>query len=380
MNSLVPDTPPAAPRRERRRFVPRFSDDPDRRSIQIGIAATLIVHLLLLVFLPKHLGNDLGSTFVARPKPAGQNFNIELTPEQVRQLTPPPKPPQPKHYVETNPNAPANIPDKTDNFAAQNQQAAQPKPSKHPTGDHAEYHTDKKVISNQVVSGQLIKPQPMVIAPPPEPTVKIKTEQQKKQVTAREQNPLPGFDKNIGESKNAFGSQIAQSSPNARNLPKKVVGTPDAPLIEGVLGPISIDPNHPMPRPHLDEIRARPAVFQDNEFGAQNIGVAAYSALWSPYGQYLRELTEAVQVQWDKLLNNAKTYPAQGSSVEVTFVLKSDGTISNIVNVKSDTAGRQGKDYCVAAITIPAPYDKWSKDMIALLGDHQQLTFVFYYQ
>ncbi|OIR07298.1 hypothetical protein GALL_105540 [mine drainage metagenome] len=374
MTTIVPEPPPAKRRNERRRFVPRLSDDPDTRSIQVGIVATLIVHLLLVVLIPKHLGSDVTGKFKPRQHPIDQQFNIQLTPEEVRQ----PKPPQPKNYVETNPNAPSNTPDKTNNFAAQNQQAAQPKPSKHPTGDRPDRVSDKKVISNQVVSGQLIKPQPLVLAPPPEP--KIKVNQAVKKQAAREQNPLPGVDKLVGEDQNGIGTNIAKASTNPRDVPKQVKGTPDAPLIEGVLGPITIDPRHPMPRPHLDQIRTRPAVFQDNKFGTSNIGLAAIDARWSAWGQYLRELTETVQVQWDKLLMDAKTYPAQGSSVSVTFILKSDGTIGNIVNVQSDTAGRQGKDYCVAAITLPAPYDKWSKDMIATLGDQQQMTFVFYYQ
>ena len=37
------------------------------------------------------------------------------------------------HFVETNPDANNNIPDKTNNFGAQNQQAAQPVPDKDST-------------------------------------------------------------------------------------------------------------------------------------------------------------------------------------------------------------------------------------------------------
>jgi hypothetical protein len=43
-------------------------------------------------------------------------------------------------------------------------------------------------------------------------------------------------------------------------------------------------------------------------------------------------------------------------------------------------AGLEAEGYCVAAITEPSPYGKWTDDMIAMLGKEQTMTFVFYYQ
>jgi len=34
----------------------------------------------------------------------------------------------------------------------------------------------------------------------------------------------------------------------------------------------------------------------------------------------------------------------------------------------------------VSAITDTAPYGDWTDDMIAILGNEQSLTFVFYYE
>jgi hypothetical protein len=44
------------------------------------------------------------------------------------------------------------------------------------------------------------------------------------------------------------------------------------------------------------------------------------------------------------------------------------------------TAGNQAEKACAAAITARAPYGPWTDDMIAVLGEEQELTFVFYYQ
>jgi hypothetical protein len=55
------------------------------------------------------------------------------------------------------------------------------------------------------------------------------------------------------------------------------------------------------------------------------------------------------------------------------------GKITEIVSVES-TSSEQGKQSCLTAITMTAPYGDWSDDMIAVLGTSQDLTFDFYYQ
>jgi hypothetical protein len=81
-------------------------------------------------------------------------------PQRIRQG--PPKPPPPNKYVEANPNAPDNVPDKTNNFSSQNQQLAQEKPQLDQHNDKPKLDGKKDIQSNQVVSGQLSKPQETV--------------------------------------------------------------------------------------------------------------------------------------------------------------------------------------------------------------------------
>ena len=59
--------------------------------------------------------------------------------------------------------------------------------------------------------------------------------------------------------------------------------------------------------------------------------------------------------------------------------MNTEGRISEIVSVDG-TAGNQAQKGCMAAITARAPYGPWTEDMIAVLGDSQELTFTFYYQ
>ena len=55
------------------------------------------------------------------------------------------------------------------------------------------------------------------------------------------------------------------------------------------------------------------------------------------------------------------------------------GKVTSIIEVES-TSTEQGKQSCLTAITMTAPYGDWTDDMIAVLGQSQDMTFQFYYQ
>jgi hypothetical protein len=364
MNRLLePET--SAP--ERRRG-PRFWQDEEKQSVIVGLILTFILwwpSLLLFGWALNHIHGKYEGKF--KTTAHGRQFNIQLAPQALKQ-----PPPPPNKFVETNPDAPANIPDKTRNFAAQNQQAAQEKPNPNNHSDHAATEGRKDIESTQLVDGQLNKEKPAPSAPVPS--------QASPAAPQREQNPLSGFDKNAGEDKAAFGTNVGQVAENMKDVPQKIEGVKDAPLIENASSNLpQIDPKHPMPRPQLAEHNVRPAIFSNNPIGTSNIGIAAWDARWSNYGQYLQQLIDDVQAGWDNLLNNSGALPPSGTYVEVTFRLKSDGTVSSIVKVDGN-AGDLGQKYCVSAITDRGSYGKWTDDMVAMMGTEQDLTFTFYYQ
>ena len=376
MNFLSP-LPPVV-RSSRRRFVPRLSDDPDTRSVQIGIGATLLVHLLLLVLMPEGFDSSLvGPSTLARPA-NNQNFNIEMAPDQFINLKRPSATPPPMKFVETNPDAPENIPDNTNNTGAQNQQAAQEQPAKKTGGDRPEMQGRKDMESTQIVTGRLQDPALPVPTAPPQPVAPA-AEKPSPQAR-REQNPLPGFEKADGDNPNNFGGSVGPLVANAEPVPEKIEGAKDAPLIQGATGSsFTIDRNRPQPRQQLNQRTVRPAIFSENLIGTKNIGMAAVDAKWSNYAVYLQRMIETVQRQWDALLSDGH-YPSSGSTVTVKFKINSEGVIASVDHVDSGMAGPQAEGYCVTAITKPSPYGKWTDDMIAMLGTEQEMTFVFYYQ
>jgi len=354
-----------------RRLAARALADPDSRSVLIGILAVLLVHLLLFATAPYLLRTE-PIHFRPRAQQTLQQFNIEIAPDAF--IKPVTKPPPPNRYVEANPNAPDNVPDKTNNFSSQNQQVAQEKPQPDLHNEAPRIDGRKDIHSNQTVSGQLTKPQDAVPV-----TVDATRQPVKPEAAPRQaQNPLSGYEKAIPGDE-GFGSNLGKVADNAKPVPEKVEGAPEAPQVPNAqTTEPAIDPKHPRARPVLQQVHTRPAIFEDNQFGTSNIGAVAFSAKWSSYGAYLHKMLEAIQVQWERILIESQTSPPAGSTVTVKFTLDSKGRITEILDVES-TSTEQGSASCVSAITNTAPYGDWSDDMIAVLGTSQELTIEFHY-
>jgi len=141
-----------------------------------------------------------------------------------------------------------------------------------------------------------------------------------------------------------------------------------------------IDPQRPRPRRQVvRQQNVRPAIFTENKLGTKNIGAIAYDAKWSSYGQYLQKMIEAVQIQFDRVNIESRIAQISGTHVKVVFRMNQEGAISQIVSVDGN-GGTQAQNMAITSITRRAPYGPWTEDMIAVLGESQQLTFTFYYQ
>ena len=361
-----------------RRTFARLWDDPDSRSVLIGVIGVVLVHLLLFLTTPHLLRIDSSSS-ILRPHASAREFSIEIAPDAFvsKQETRPP--PRPANFVETNPDAPENIPDRTNNFGAHNQQAAQEIPDPTGTNDRPAIEGQTEIRTDQIVTGSLT--QPLELQPPAPPVVQTQPTPEAADAPQREQNPLPGIAKMEGESPNAFGTNIAKFAEGATAVPEHVDGQQNVPLIQGATGrrPI-VDPQNPRPRPQIvRQQQVRPAIFTENKFGTKNIGPAAFDARWSNYGQYLQKMIESVQIQWERILIESRVYPTSGTRVSVKFRINTRGEIYEIVSVEG-TAGQQAEKACMAAITSRSPYGPWTEDMVAVLGESQEMTFNFFYQ
>jgi hypothetical protein len=384
MSTLAPaPSLPALPARR----VHALDEPKDQR--RVGLIGTVVAHGLLLaaiLLLPEDLldGDGGATALVANP-----NFEIELSPELIRPAAPV-VPPQ--RFVEVNPAAPENVPDDTRLYGAQNQQVAQPVPSPETDSDAPKVDGEGKDDATALVSG-LTAPEPQptasdVFAPAftqPEPPSLVPEKRVAEQAPAKAVNSLAGGEQLLGDANGGIGTTTTMLPPvaGAEAGAAAVKGTAAGRAATGGYfdGTPAIDRSRPQERPRLSAaaVNARKASTIKNEFGSENIGAVAYNAKWSAYGEYLQRLIDAVQGQWERLIQRSSFYPTSGSTVRVVFKIDASGVISEVVRV--DGSGAElARRLCVSAITERAPYGDWTDDMIAVLGREQEITFTFFYQ
>lgn len=360
-----------------RRQVAQLWDSPDSRSVVIGVLGVIFVHLLLLLLAPVMMRPDPAES-VIRPQSINRQFNIEIAPETFPpERTKPKPPPAPTKFVETNPNAPDNVPDTTQNFSSRNQQVAQQKPTPNGESDRPALEGQKDIESTRIVDGRLSKqldenqPEPQNLSKPTQSTLTAPREAQ---------SPLAGIEKQMGDNEAGYGSNVAKFPENQKPIDERVEGQKNAPLIQGATSSEPrIDPRRPQPRPQLVRtVKTGPAIFQENRFGTKNIGEIAYSAKFSQYGLYLQKMFDTIEIQWNQILDT-NSFTIRNKSVKVVFQLNKEGKIAKIVSVDGN-AGNFGESACTTAITSRAPYGEWTPDMIAALDTTEEIAITFYYR
>jgi hypothetical protein len=350
--------------------------DPSDRSILIGIVCTLLFHVLLVVLAPRFdfaefSGIHTGIHVTSVNK--GKTFDFELTDA----LRPPEKQRNPFQFVETNPDAPANEPDKTDNFSNRNQQSAQQEKPKEIDPLHRPSITNAQdAIKNDtaIVSGDMSRPQEGAA---PQLDTATAQQEQAEQKQQKEQVPLSGFDKTEGKSEDGIATNVADSKKPSTGADRAVDGARDAQEVVGGLTAVTAA-HHAQPKARPRLTAPRTTILSNRAPGVANIGILGIDARWSEYGEYLQELIEIVQAQWWRINDESRVSPPRGSHVAITFKLNSRGE-ADIVKVEDSDAGKQGVFSCQSAILARQPYRKWTEQMIAVLGEEQQMTFVFYY-
>lgn len=347
------------------------------RSILIGIVATILFHLLLVVMSPRfefEKFSGIHSGISVQNRNTGKSFDFTLDPlteaEKQQQLT---------QYVDTNPDAPDNEPDKTSNFSNRNQQTAQLEkaeeidPLNRPSITNAQ---DEIINDTAVVTGDLSQPQ-LGTAAFKESTQTDEIDQLEQKLRM-EQVPLNGFDETEGQDADGIATNISKVNRPSTQSPENVEGAPGAVELEG--GLVAITSAHtaqPKARPRLTAPRS--TVLTNRIAGTTNVGPIGLDARWSEYGEYMNELIEIIQIQWYRILDESRVSPPRGSHVIITFMLNSLGE-TDIVKVEDADSGKQGVFSCQNAIQARQPYRKWTAQMISVLGTEQQITFAFYYR
>ena len=344
-----------------------------------AFAITLVVHLLLLLALPER-------TMPEAREAAKQEEAVIYEVDLVE--------PQDMRYVEANPEAPENEPDRSDQYSFRAQQAA----DESPLEDNSNVPmVDGEADSMKVVPGQLQQTPPVppgVYSPKAKPGEGEGTEGGKQGAEAQPEvapvQPVPAPDFLRQEP-------VAEEGPGSR---QDVVGEaqellekpdPDAP-IDVYRPPTEAQPQvqpgdgrggaaeaRPMPRarPRLaPELITGPLL--KSESSARRRGNLAIDATFSEFGEYERQFYAAIQVGWYQEIEFFQPIDT-GSRVHVRFRIKADGTVDKVETVKS-TASKIATVICENAISKRSPFRPWTEEMVRVFGEERWINVVFNYR
>jgi hypothetical protein len=355
----------------------------EKRSISIGVICTVLFHVLLLCIAPffpaeKFTGSHSNLDALRQAQRPDFNFELEpLTAEEQAQNAP-------FRFVETNPDAPDNAPDKTINVSDRNQQSAQlEKPTEVDPENRPSTKGRDDVQGGAIVSGNRAPPQPGAAAVPLEQALEEMVPQtaQQEQAQRAEQVPLSGFEKITGDNPDGVGTNVSQQKAPSTGAETFQEGARDVPDVAGS----AAQPQQPQQpkmtprqRPRLASAStARQSPISNRLAGTMNVGPVGIDARWSEFGQYMAQLIETVDGHFQRITSEYRGHIPAGTRVVVTFTLNSDGEVK--VTQVEETAGRVAVSQCQSSITSGMPYPKWSREMMAVLGDQQTITFSFYY-
>ncbi len=350
--------------------------------IKAGIAGTVVVHLLLFWLVPQFEGHYLASgSFSAS---SGEDSPQQLFDIEISEAPPPP----PDRFVDTNPDAPDNPPDETQNFADRNQQLAQEVAAEE-LGDMPSTEGEDDIDSTSIVSGDDAAPSPPQVIVPPAPEA-IETEAADPQeMPALAQDPLSGFEDIRGESEEGIGTNVVELPENPQaDIDESIEGVTDpeqaSPTGRGIY--FRPNPNRPAPRPTLERSQIKPAIFSNRVTGTDNIGVVAHEALRTTFGDYFARMLEVIRLGWNhdirSKIERRLGFPLDGSRVRVNFTLHQDGTIT--IDRVEGNAGPLWNGVAVEAIAAPARsadgFGEWEEEMVTVLGSQTPIRLTFFYQ
>ena len=149
-------------------------------------------------------------------------------------------------------------------------------------------------------------------------------------------------------------------------------------------GPVDRDDIDSGFRLALSPVAAKPEATQTQGMtqvrstGVSSRGVIGVEAHFTQFGDYLQELIGIVQLQWEQALGSNGVRPRPNTHVRISLRLNSQGEIAEIIKAEGDS-GDYGMSVALTALKEHAPYRAWTKEMVAILGADQEVTFTFYY-
>lgn len=199
---------------------------------------------------------------------------------------------------------------------------------------------------------------------------------------AAQPSPRPGSVSPLprSEGESAESLRLAQAVPRP---PQPEVAPPPPPVAEAGTPRVAV-PTAPPRR--VNPLLAPPSqatgtsgLLLRNPVDVGRAGALSLDARFSAYGDYAQRMLEAVQASWWGILSRTRLDDFAAGTVVVRFRLARDGTVPE-AEILSSTVPLLAALACKDAVQLPAPYDSWRPEMVALLGDEETVTITFHYR
>lgn len=314
-------------------------------------------------------------------------------------------------FVETNPDAPENFPDDTNNFAARDQQAAQPERAEELSDDGRPTVESEDTVGERVVRGELIPPTPSLPQGLPVPPQPQTSPSQPSEAVQPQQPAAPTLEQALAElvppspkapefidpteETEGIGSYLSESEEAEEPSEREEVNaslSPLNPIADAVRrqqeqqpakqrpaqeASQAVQSGQPLPRPRVAPQVIR-GPLRNSPKGVARTGAISIDANFSEFGDYLQRVFETIGLRWDELNATGSVSETQ-SRIAIQFEINKNGQIQNLEVVASN-AGRAAELRCLDAIQSPAPYYPWTPDMMRVLGDSQPVRVTFFYR
>lgn len=350
----------------------------------IALLVALLLHLGIIVALPDELLMSQDSSLAAEE----DLFEVIFLPAE-------PLTPDELKFVEANPEAPENEPDRQDQYSFRAQQAADESLNESLLDvPNVEGEEDSQKIVQGAME-QLPPLTPGVYSPAVQPGEGEGTDGGKAGAQAAvvvppaQPLPAPDFIQQKPVTEDGPGSRL-----ETPGVGEEVVESPDpeAPINVYKPQPQTLQQQEqqgdgnggapdakPMPR-------ARPTLSPDLIYGpvmrsegsASRRGTLAIDATFSEFGEYQQQFYAALQAGWYQEIEFFQPIDTS-TRVVISFRITSDGTI-NDVEVLHTTASEIATLICETALTKRSPFRPWTKEMVSVFGSERVLEVVFHYR
>lgn len=358
----------------------------DRRwGVVVALAITLLLHLAFVLVVPASLWMRPQTVNDTREEAVEVELVVpeELDPELLR-------------FVEANPDAPENEPDRTDQYSFRSTQAANEVPNEElleAPNVEGEEPDSQKIIQGDLTQAPLAPPAPSAEATPGEGPGNEggKLGQTAQQAIAPAQPmPAPDFIEQeavdeegigssldlTGEAQEVFENQQEEAPINVTRRPEETLPEPVATPGDGAGGSPEAKPT-PRARPRLaPELLTGPLM--KSRGSAANRGSLSIDATFSEFGEYQQQFYAALQLGWYQEIDFFQPIDT-ASNVTVRFTMYSDGRIEGVKTVQTN-ASEIATVICETAITKRSPFRAWTQEMIEVFGDQRIMTVRFRYR